>query len=143
MKPKRQGGTGSWFSNLRGNGVLLVYPRRRRFMPDSTPTAEEDRRRSPRVSLVVPMVVVWTRKDGLRLRERAETKDISVHGALLQVATPLGISTEVELSRPGTTSRFWTRVVRIDNRGPQGVTWIGIELSDPADAFCLLPPGSL
>ncbi len=89
-------------------------------------------RRSQRVSLVVPVNVSWTTKDGAQHKESAKTEEVNAHGTMLRMKTPPPVSTGIELARPGLGKSAPARVVRIGNRGHDGLTQVAVELAVPS-----------
>lgn len=84
----------------------------------------------------MPVMVVWTRRDGVRLRESAETEDVSMHGALLRLEARLAPGTPLNLSRPDTLLKAPGHVVRtIIRLTPAVLHCVAIELSVPAGEF--------
>lgn len=102
---------------------------------DSNPAAAENRRRSQRVYLVVPVDVVWTRSDGLRVREPAHTEVVNAHGALLRIDAKLHLGTEVQLIHRKTHNSTRARVVNIYPPEKDGVPRIAFELTEPSETF--------
>lgn len=102
--------------------------------PATTPPAE-NRRRSQRVFLVIPIDVVWRRSDGVRVRESAHTEVVNAHGALLRINIHLPRGTEVELIHHKTRQSTRAHVVATYPTQPDGVPRIAVELSVPSATF--------
>jgi hypothetical protein len=111
--------------------------------PEAAPPPHDDRRRSVRVYVKLPVTVVWTNRAGMRVREPAETQAISRHGALLRVLlslrTGIPVGTDVELHRPGTADKAAARVVWASEPRPDGAVLVGVELAQPSDTFWGVP----
>ena len=98
-------------------------------------SSNEDKRKSPRIALILPVVITWSRKDGLRVMEHAETADVSAQGALLRSTTQLSRAVEVTLIRPGTGQSRKGRVARSRQDETGQSFQVGIELVMPDDNF--------
>ncbi len=94
-----------------------------------------ERRRSERVFLTVPVDVSWTAGDGVQHKESAKTEEVNAHGAMLRLKTPPPLSTEIELARPSLGKSAPARVVRLGNRGHDGLTQVAVELAVPSHDF--------
>lgn len=102
---------------------------------NSSQAAAENRRRSQRVFLVVPVDVVWTRSDGLRVREPAHTEVVNAHGALLRIDAKLPRGAEVQLIHRKTHNSTRARVVSMCPAEKDGVPRIAFELAEPSETF--------
>jgi len=100
-----------------------------------TTGSESDRRRSTRVLLVMPVDVVWASKEGVQVRESAETEVVSQHGAMLRMSSRLPVGVQVEVRRPGSGKSAKARVVGVGNPSPDGMARVAVELLAPSDAF--------
>ena len=94
-----------------------------------------EQRRSQRVLLVIPLEVAWTRQDGVRVIEHAQTEIVNRHGALLHVETPIPIATQVKLLRPRQGLSTPARVVDKYPHQQDGLSRIAVELSVPSEKF--------
>ncbi len=102
----------------------------------NTPPPGAERRRSQRVLLVIPVDVAWITREGLRVREHAETVVVNAHGALLRMKTLLPISEEVELMRPRTSQSTRARVVWAGDVAEEDeMTRVAVELAVPSETF--------
>lgn len=101
-----------------------------------------ERRRSPRVLLVIPVEVAWKSPSGVRIQEHAETEIVNAHGALLRLKARLPKGAIVELTRPRTHDKAQGRVVFTSDSAPDGLCRAGVELSVPSGKFwgVVLPP---
>jgi hypothetical protein len=93
------------------------------------------RRRSRRAFLVIPVELVWTRKDGVRVRESTETEVISPNGALLRTKTHIPPGTEVELIHHKTRQSTQARVVGTRPSPQNGTLRIAVEVAVPSETF--------
>lgn len=96
--------------------------------------AEEDRRRSPRILLEIPVVVRWTDKSGQSHMEMSSTKVVNAYGALLTLKNPVSIGLELELVNATTQGMAKARVVWVGDLFPEGML-VGIELGEPDPDF--------
>ncbi|MGH9804649.1 MAG: hypothetical protein ACRD4D_05715 [Candidatus Acidiferrales bacterium] len=103
-----------------------------------------DRRRSPRVLLVIPVEVAWTSPSGVRVQEHAETEIVNAHGALLRMKARLPRGAVVQLTRIRTHDKAEARVVFTSDPGLDGLFRAGVELAAPGEKFwgVTLPPSS-
>ncbi len=92
-------------------------------------------RRSQRVLLAIPLEVAWTRQDGVRVIEHAQTEIVNRHGALLHVETPIPTATQVKLLRPHQGLSTPARVVGKYPSQQDGLSRIAVELSVPSEQF--------
>ena len=93
----------------------------------------QDQRRSPRLPLTRPVVLAWSRKDGLRIREHGETTDVSAQGALVKMKSQVSIASEVTLNRPGMPQSSKAHVRRVAKDATEQSFQIGIELATPVE----------
>lgn len=103
---------------------------------------EKDRRRSQRVLIVIPVLVSWTTKDGVRIKEEAHTEVISRHGTMLRVKGSMTMGADVELTRPQLHQSTKAKVVWVGKPDPDGFVRVGLELTVPSAEFwgVYLPP---
>ncbi len=94
-----------------------------------------EQRRSQRVLLGIPVEVVWTRQDGVRVIEHAQTEIVNRHGALLHVETPIPIATQVKLLRPRQGLSTPARVVAKYPSQQDGLSRLAVELAVPSEKF--------
>src|SRR5258708_1130278 len=93
----------------------------------------QEQRRSPRVPLTRPVVLAWSRKDGLRIREHGETTDVTSQAALLKTKSQVLVASEVTLNRPGMPQSNKAHVRRVAKDGTEQSFKIGIELATPVE----------
>ena len=106
-------------------------------MPPERPSsqaspASPNRRRSQRALLVIPVDVAWTKEDGVRVKEPAETEVVNAHGALLHLNVRLPLKMEVVLTNRLTQQSTRARVVR---RWEDGKLRIAFELVEASEMF--------
>ncbi len=100
-----------------------------------TQVGEAERRRSQRVLLIVQVEVSWVSKDGIKVKEHAETEVVSQHGAMLKMETKLTVGAQMEITRPVLSKTLKARVVGTSNPGQDGMARVAIELLSPSDNF--------
>ncbi len=103
---------------------------------------EKDRRRSQRVLIVIPVLMSWTNKDGVRIKEEAQTEVISRHGAMVRVKGSMMMGSDVELTRPQVHQSTKAKVVWVGKPDAEGFVRVGLELTIPTPEFwgVYLPP---
>ncbi|MFQ5694828.1 MAG: hypothetical protein ACE5HB_02470 [Terriglobia bacterium] len=96
-----------------------------------TPVASAQRkRRSNRVPTVQRVWVAWHGVDGTYVREEAITRDVSRHGALLEMKGVLPRRSVVELGLADTAVSLLARVMH-SRRTHSGSALVAVELADP------------
>lgn len=95
----------------------------------------EERRRSQRVLLVVPVQVVWKSDDGVEVKENAETEVVSAHGALLRMKAPITLAREVQIIRASQRLSASARVVGMYPARADGLVRVAVELGVPSETF--------
>jgi len=101
----------------------------------NTVPPKAERRRSQRVLLVIPMEVTWTTKEGVRVKEHAETEEVNACGAVLRMKAHPPISTEVELTHGRTHESVRARVVGMRDPTTEGLKRIGVDLAPLSETF--------
>lgn len=105
-----------------------------------TPVASAQRkRRSNRVPTVQRVWVAWHGVDGTYVREEAITRNISSHGALLEMKGALPRRCVVELGLADTTISLLARVMH-SRRANAGSALVAVELTDPKEGFWQTKP---
>lgn len=99
------------------------------------PVTGEDRRRSPRVLLEIPVMVIWTDGRGEHHTERATTKIVNAYGAMLFLMNPMVVGMELEIHNVTTLAKIEVRVVWVGDPRPDGGQEIGVELGNPDPDF--------
>ena len=96
------------------------------------PTPERERRRGVRTPLSVPIEVMWQNRDNVTLREEAETLEVSVYGAILQMKTTPPIGTQIQL-----TNHFSKEVAQaqVIATRPTKFDAVAVELLVPSETF--------
>lgn len=94
-------------------------------------TAPHERRRSPRLTVEIPVRVLWRDPGGASHDIRAATAIVSRHGALLYLSLPLSLGAELRLTNPINNLSATARVVWTGDTLPDGTARVGIEFSSP------------
>ena len=101
----------------------------------------ENRRRSERVVLRIPVQVVAEDEDRKQIQEKAETQVVNAHGGLLRMRQHLHVGQSFLLNNPQSGSEMSCRVVRIEEDGMDFYR-IAFEFDRPAPNFwpIVFPP---
>jgi hypothetical protein len=107
----------------------------------SPSTDPQNRRRSKRVMLQVPVVVVTNTREGTEQREETHTLVVNAHGGLLKLSMEVVAGQPMVLINPRTGTRETCRVIRVENP-PGGHTAVAFEFDRPAPQFwpIVFPP---
>jgi hypothetical protein len=100
-----------------------------------------DRRRSERVLLHVPVIVVTETPEGKRVQEETHTLVVNAHGGLLTLKMEVVPGQPVLLVNPKSGEEQKCRVVRVENP-PGGSLAVAFEFDNPAPHFwpIVFPP---
>jgi hypothetical protein len=93
----------------------------------------EERRRSQRVIIRVPVNLVATIRDQ-KISVSAHTVAVNIHGAMLLCPRPLDAETQVEIQNERTRQRATGRVTRAPRESSEGYL-IPVEFSTPTPSF--------
>jgi hypothetical protein len=101
----------------------------------------ENRRRSERVMLQIPVTVVADDPTGKAVREETNTLVVNAHGGLMKLKTEVVVGQPIVLINPRTKMEANARVVRVDEP-PGGVSAVAFEFDEPAPQFwpVVFPP---
>jgi hypothetical protein len=91
-------------------------------------------RRSERVLLDVPVVLLGETADHRAFREETFTVTVSAHGALLMLHTKLALGQKVMLANPENSDERAARVAYVGG-DHAGLAQVGIEFEQPAPQF--------
>lgn len=95
----------------------------------------EERRRSPRVSLSIPLQVKWTNADGQVSEEQTSTEVLNGAGARIRLRNPVHMGLEIEIVNLENQESAWARVVWAGDHSPEDGQRVGIEFLTPRAAF--------
>jgi hypothetical protein len=107
-------------------------------LPSSRP---ENRRRSERVMLQIPVTVATEMPDRTKQREETHTLVVNAHGGLLKLKMEVVVGQPIVLIHPKTRAEEKARVVRVEHP-PGGATAVAFEFDRPAPHFwpVVFPP---
>ncbi len=107
--------------------------------PEESPAPPgRDRRRSERMPYYKPLIVTWIRDDGVRVHEYAGAEDVSAHGCLLKMTTPVPKGAVIDIRHPRHKSHVRGKVIRALTPGQDGLLRIAVDLDTPRMLFWLL-----
>ena len=107
--------------------------------PEESPASQgRDRRRSERTPYYKPLIVTWIRNDGVRVHEYAGAEDISAHGCLLKMTTPVPKGAVIDIRHPRHKTHVRGKVIRALAPGEDGLLRIAVDLDTPRMIFWLL-----
>ncbi|MDA2913980.1 hypothetical protein MYX77_08500 [Acidobacteriia bacterium AH_259_A11_L15] len=92
-------------------------------------SAPQERRRSSRLTLEVPVHVLWHDEKGTLLEETTRTAIVNRHGALLYLSRALPLDKPVRLVNLANDHVAFARVVWVGDTLPDGQARVGIELT--------------
>ncbi len=78
---------------------------------------------------------MWHSAEGIYVREKAETENVSSHGALLRMKLPAPMSPAISLRTGAGGAWRPAEVKRFDSKAPDGWTRVAIDLGEPSEAF--------
>src|SRR5215475_1251047 len=99
-----------------------------------SPSNPENRRRSERVMLQVPVVVLAKTVDGEHMREETHTLVVNAHGGLMKLKMDVLHGQPIILMNSISGMEVGARVVRIDNP-PGGFVAVAFEFNQPSPKF--------
>lgn len=107
----------------------------------SLSSSPQNRRRSERVVLHVPIVVVADGPGGDEIREETHTLVVNAHGGLVKLDMEVVAGQPIVLINPKTGAEENCRVIRVDHP-PGGHTAVAFEFDVPSPQFwpIVFPP---
>ena len=96
--------------------------------------AAQNRRRSERVMLHMPVMVLAENEERQQMRVEAKTLVVNAHGGLMEMKEHLHVGQSFLLTNPATGSEMSCRVVRSDESGMDDFR-IAFEFDRPAPKF--------
>src|SRR5215467_1524775 len=99
-----------------------------------SPSEGANRRRSERVMLQIPIMVLTDSVDGERMEEEAQTMIVNAHGGLVKLQMEVLPAQPIVLKHPRSGDEAAARVVRVDNP-PGGFTAVSFEFQEPSPHF--------
>ena len=93
-----------------------------------------NRRRSQRVLLRMPLLVIARGQGNEHVSENTYTSSVNAHGALIYLSFQVEVGQKLIIKNAETEEEQFVRVVRT-NPAPEGRTEVGIEFLRPAPKF--------
>jgi PilZ domain len=100
----------------------------------TNPTPPHNRRRSQRVLLRMPILVIARGSDQQHVSENAFTTNVSAHGALLLMSMRVALNQKVLIRNTETLEEQFVRVVHL-TPAAEGKSEVGVEFLKPAPKF--------
>ena len=102
--------------------------------PPSNHAPTPNRRRSQRVLLRLPILIITRAPDGQHVSENAFTMNVSANGALIQISTRVEVGQKILCRNPDTLEEQFIRVVHV-TPAAEGKSEVGVEFLKPAPKF--------
>jgi len=99
-----------------------------------TEPLEENKRRSSRVFIKLPVAVTGKNTDGRTFRETSETIVVNAHGGLFYLQAPVAMGSILQVTNPATLEEQESRVVFTGSNSDRGQR-VGVEFLTPAPRF--------
>jgi hypothetical protein len=105
------------------------------------PPSPQNRRRSERVMLQVPIIVAADSPEGAEVQEETHTLVVNAHGGLVKLDLEVVPGQPILLINPATKAELSARVIRVDNP-PGGHAAVAFEFDEPSPQFwpIVFPP---
>ena len=103
-------------------------------IPSSTHAPIHNRRRSQRVLLRLPVLVIGRGPDGQHVSENAFTASVNAHGALILLSMRVEVGQRILCRNPDTLEEQFVRVIHV-TPAPEGKTEVGVAFLKPAPKF--------
>jgi PilZ domain len=100
----------------------------------TNPTPPHNRRRSQRVLLRMPILVIARGSDQRHVSENAFTTNVSAHGALLLMSMRVALNQKILIRNTETLEEQFVRVVHVTPVA-EGKSEVGVEFLKPAPKF--------
>ena len=100
----------------------------------SNPTPGHNRRRSQRVLLRLPILIVARGANNQHVSENAFTTNVSAHGALLVLSMRVALNQKILICHIETLEEQFVRVVHVTTAA-EGKSEVGVEFLKPAPKF--------
>lgn len=102
--------------------------------PSSNHSPAPNRRRTQRVLLRLPILVIARGPDQQHISENAFTTNVNAHGALLSLSMRVELGQKILIRNPDTLEEQFVRVVHV-TPAAEGKTEVGVEFLKPAPKF--------
>jgi len=93
-----------------------------------------NRRRTQRVLLRLPILVIGRGPDGQHVSENSFTLNVSAHGALILMSMRVEAGQKILCRNPDTLEEQFVRVIHV-TPAPEGKTEVGVAFLKPAPKF--------
>jgi hypothetical protein len=103
-------------------------------IPSSNHASIPNRRRSQRVLLRLPVLIIARGADNQHVPENAFTTNVSAHGALLLLTMRVALNQKILIRNPDTLEEQFVRVVHV-TPAAEGKSEVGVEFLRPAPKF--------
>jgi len=100
----------------------------------SNHTPPYNRRRSQRVLLRLPILIVARGADNQHVSENAFTTNVSAHGALLVLSMRVALNQKILIRNPDTLEEQFVRVIHV-TPAAEGKSEVGVEFLKPSPKF--------
>ena len=98
------------------------------------PSQVENKRRSERVRLQIPIVVMTESVEHEKMEEETQTMVVNAHGGLLKLQMEVLAGQPIVLVNPVSGAEVSAKVVRVVNP-PGGYTGVAFEFAEPSPHF--------
>ena len=102
--------------------------------PSPNPTPTHNRRRSQRVLLRLPILVIARAANNQHVSENAFTTNVNAHGALLLLSMRAEVSQKILIRNTETLEEQFVRVIHV-TPAAEGKSEVGVEFLKPAPKF--------
>jgi len=99
-----------------------------------SPSDGANRRRSERVMLQIPIVLMTESVDHEEMKEETHTLVVNAHGGLLKLEMEILAGQPIVLMNPRSGTEVTAHVVRVENP-PGGYTAVAFEFDEPSPHF--------
>jgi hypothetical protein len=117
------------------------YSDHTRYESKMTDPNPANRRRSERVMLQIPVIILTRTRDGEEVRENTQTEVVNAHGGLLKLRMEVKTGQPFVLINERSKAQQGCRVVRVET-SPAGHSAVAFEFDRPAPQFwpIVFPP---
>ena len=102
--------------------------------PSPNPTPTHNRRRSQRVLLRLPVLIIARAANNQHVSENAFTTNVNAHGALLLLSMRAEVSQKILIRNTETLEEQFVRVIHV-TPAAEGKSEVGVEFLKPAPKF--------
>ena len=102
--------------------------------PSPNPTPTHNRRRSQRILLRLPVLIIARAANNQHVSENAFTTNVNAHGALLLLSMRAEVSQKILIRNTETLEEQFVRVIHV-TPAAEGKSEVGVEFLKPAPKF--------